>query len=361
MIRFTWLRFRGQAAVACGVLVVVAAILALTGFHMAAVYNTAVAHLPGAGRLRAVLHAFPPTTTNGLGLLDVSSSPSPRSHRGLLGRAAGRPRIRDRHVPPGLDPGRSAAPLAGGQARRRRRGQHGRRRAAQRPRDLVVKAARAGVVAGPVRAHFVRTRPASSPVGYAAFAFTLGVTAGLLIRRTLPAMAVTLVIFGAVQFAVPIYLRPHLLPPVTTTAPLNVASVVAWGVPTRASPAAAPCSSRRCRPSPAPGWSPAGSSPRPACRHRAGHRRVREQHDAAVVPGLRGRPAPAAGGDLSAGSRYWPLQWLETAIYLAAALLLSGVCFLRIRRRRPPEGDARPVQHYPPVAPKRSVFTRSGG
>jgi hypothetical protein len=38
-------------------------------------------------------------------------------------------------------------------------------------------------------------------------------------------------------------------------------------------------------------------------------------------------------------SRYWPLQWLETAIYLAAALLLSGVCFLWIRRGRPPRGD----------------------
>jgi hypothetical protein len=31
-----------------------------------------------------------------------------------------------------------------------------------------------------------------APAGYAAFAFALGVTAGLLIRRTLPAMAVTL-------------------------------------------------------------------------------------------------------------------------------------------------------------------------
>ena len=33
------------------------------------------------------------------------------------------------------------------------------------------------------------------PIGYAAFAFALGVTAGLLIRRTLPAMAATLVAF----------------------------------------------------------------------------------------------------------------------------------------------------------------------
>jgi hypothetical protein len=37
------------------------------------------------------------------------------------------------------------------------------------------------------------------PVAYAAFGFALGVAAGLLFRRTLPAMAVTLVVFAAVQ------------------------------------------------------------------------------------------------------------------------------------------------------------------
>ena len=67
------------------------------------------------------------------------------------------------------------------------------------------------------------------PVGYAAFAFALGVTAGMIIRRTLPAMAVTLVIFAAVQLAVPFWVRPHLIPPVTTTSAVNLGSVVEWG------------------------------------------------------------------------------------------------------------------------------------
>ena len=40
MIRFTWLRFRTQAAIALGALVIIAAMLALTGFHMADVHNT---------------------------------------------------------------------------------------------------------------------------------------------------------------------------------------------------------------------------------------------------------------------------------------------------------------------------------
>jgi hypothetical protein len=32
--------------------------------------------------------------------------------------------------------------------------------------------------------------------------------------------------------------------------------------------------------------------------------------------------------------RYWPLQETETAIYLAAALVLAGFCARRLSRRR---------------------------
>ena len=56
-----------------------------------------------------------------------------------------------------------------------------------------------------------------TPLGYAAFAFTLGVTAGALIRRTVPAMAVTLAIFAAVQIAMPLWIRPNLFPASHTT------------------------------------------------------------------------------------------------------------------------------------------------
>ena len=61
-----------------------------------------------------------------------------------------------------------------------------------------------------------------APLGYAAFAFTLGVTAGVLVRRTLPAMAITLVLFAAVQVLVPVFVRPNIIPPAHLTAPLNV-------------------------------------------------------------------------------------------------------------------------------------------
>jgi len=32
-------------------------------------------------------------------------------------------------------------------------------------------------------------------------------------------------------------------------------------------------------------------------------------------------------------SRYWPLQWYETGLYLAVALILAAFCFWRVRRR----------------------------
>jgi ABC-2 family transporter protein len=62
------------------------------------------------------------------------------------------------------------------------------------------------------------------PGGYAVFAFALGATAGLLIRRTLPAMAVTLGGFIAVRIAVTNWVRPHYMSPVSLTEKLTQAN-----------------------------------------------------------------------------------------------------------------------------------------
>ena len=61
-----------------------------------------------------------------------------------------------------------------------------------------------------------------APLGYAAFAFAAGVTAGVLIRRTLPAMAATLVAFLAARIIVQNWVRPHLATPLKLSqAPLT--------------------------------------------------------------------------------------------------------------------------------------------
>jgi ABC-type transport system involved in multi-copper enzyme maturation permease subunit len=51
------------------------------------------------------------------------------------------------------------------------------------------------------------------PVGYAAFAFALGVAVGLVVRRTLVALAVTLAVVILVQILTPTFVRPHLMAP----------------------------------------------------------------------------------------------------------------------------------------------------
>lgn len=52
---------------------------------------------------------------------------------------------------------------------------------------------------------------------YALFALTVGVLAGLLLRRTVAAMSVTLVVFAATRLAVFEFLRPHFLAPLHRT------------------------------------------------------------------------------------------------------------------------------------------------
>ena len=63
------------------------------------------------------------------------------------------------------------------------------------------------------------------PIGYAAFAFALGVLAGVLIRRVVPAMATTLVGFVAIRLLFDHFVRPKLITPIASilrTQPGNV-------------------------------------------------------------------------------------------------------------------------------------------
>lgn len=66
------------------------------------------------------------------------------------------------------------------------------------------------------------------PVAYSLFAVTLGVLAGTLIRRTLPAMAVTVAGFLAVRMPVEFLLRPHFMTPVTAVEVTDAAPSGAW-------------------------------------------------------------------------------------------------------------------------------------
>jgi hypothetical protein len=167
-----------------------------------------------------------------------------------------------------------------------------------------------------------------APAGYAAFAFALGATAGLLIRHTLPAMAVTLAIFAAVIIAFPHLVRPHLIPPVQTSSALNIASLTSTGSDNNSLmvgasvnvPGAWILSNQILTPA----GQPASTEPPRACGQN-----VPIQACNAYIAGLHLRQAVT----YQPASRYWPLQWYETAIFTALALILAGLSYWSISRR----------------------------
>lgn len=169
-----------------------------------------------------------------------------------------------------------------------------------------------------------------APLGYAAFAFALGVTMGVLIRRSLPAMAVTLAIFAAVQVVMPLAIRPSLFPPAHTTQSLAANFSGQQGVQ--------------------------GSdftlsldrlNNQPGAWIYSSHAVNAAGQPVSVMPAACINPP---GGDSMAcmashgfaiavtyqpTSRYWPVQWTETGIYLALAVILAGFCYWRLGRRLP--------------------------
>ncbi len=184
------------------------------------------------------------------------------------------------------------------------------------------------------------------PIAYAAFAFALGVTVGMLVRRTIAAMAITLVVFVAVQVAMPMLVRPHLIAPTRSTidpTPSNLTMFAfgpdglevsarppdtgAWVLSSHTVDASGQTVTRI----------PTNSSLSPT----SGPCAPPEEPPASEGPGDELAPCLAEVKRLGyrqqvtyqPSSRFWPLQWYETGIYTALALGLAGFCFWRLRHR----------------------------
>lgn len=191
-------------------------------------------------------------------------------------------------------------------------------------------------------------------VGYAAFAFAVGVTAGTLIRRTLPAMATTLVVFVAARLTFAQWIRPNLLAARHLDTPLDPQSMSffssnggpmhlqpnsprmpnAWVYSTRILDHAGHnlpdrVVSRLCptlgvgQPPPPPDASQARIALPAPDGIRAGLQACVTKLSAHYHDVVTYQPA----------SRYWTFQWLETAVFLGVALALAGFCFWWVRRR----------------------------
>jgi ABC-2 family transporter protein len=184
------------------------------------------------------------------------------------------------------------------------------------------------------------------PIGYAAFAFALGVALGLVIRRSVVAIAVTLAAVIAIQILSPLLLRPHLITPlkadvIVTTENMRglqlsgpeqdpvVLRIEAklpgegnWKLSEHTVNAAGqtqktlPSWVAECGPPP-PNAPPGEAQSRPplsACFQRLADEGYRQQ--------ISYQPA----------DRFWGLQWREAGLFFVLALALSGFCFWRIRR-----------------------------
>ena len=181
-----------------------------------------------------------------------------------------------------------------------------------------------------------------APIGYAAFAFALGATAGVLLRRTVPAMAATLAGFAAARLAVEHWARPNLAAPLHES--LSLASTGHFG--TLAVSAATGSFSL----SPPEVRIPNDWVLSTAIVDKSDHVLTSDEllH---ACPGYGQRPNPATIQSVhdaciaklsgtfhtvvayQPGGRFWSFQWAETGIFLAAALVLCGLTYWWLRRR----------------------------
>jgi hypothetical protein len=165
-----------------------------------------------------------------------------------------------------------------------------------------------------------------APIGHAAFAFLLGVTAGVLVRRTLAAMAIAVAVFAVAQVVMTVGVRPHLVTPERVTTPITARNLTFVGnggkvTVTIDRPGAWVTGQHTVdasgRPVPAPSYVTGCLGTSPASRASCA-RLAREGYRQVVTY----QPA----------SRFWTIQRDETVLYLVLALLLGGVCAWRVRR-----------------------------
>jgi ABC-type transport system involved in multi-copper enzyme maturation permease subunit len=184
------------------------------------------------------------------------------------------------------------------------------------------------------------------PIGYAAFAFALGVAVGLVVRRSIVAIAITLAAVIAVEVLSPMLLRPHLMTPVETSVIVTAENMRGlqlsgpeenptvmrveaklpgegnWKLSENTVNASGqvqktlPSYVAECGPPP-PNATPEQAKnrkPLSACFQRLADDGYKQQ--------ISYHPP----------SHFWGLQWREAGLFLALGLMLTGFCFWRIRR-----------------------------
>jgi ABC-type transport system involved in multi-copper enzyme maturation permease subunit len=166
------------------------------------------------------------------------------------------------------------------------------------------------------------------PVGYAVFAMALGIAAGTVARRTLPAIAVVLGGFIGVRLVISQFLRQHYLTAVTHYYSVTSTFKVPGGAWTLAQGAVS-----RAGVTVAQGWGDLYPALPAVCQR--------------LLPSMPTAKSGSPNGVFACmqahgwrgyaiyqpADRFWPFQGIETGIYVLLAAALIAVTFAVVRRR----------------------------
>lgn len=181
------------------------------------------------------------------------------------------------------------------------------------------------------------------PVAETVFAVSLGIALGVVLRRALPAMALTLGLMVFVQIAVPLWVRPHLLPATSQTVVISRhtldeirgnprGGVEQIGVHTahHGDWVLSQQTVRNGRTAALPAWF-SDCIPGPPTAAQVGAVRTQGPDlgdclSRLTSEGYRQHVA------YQPASRFWPLQWMELGFYLVLSGLLTLFTFRWVRR-----------------------------
>jgi hypothetical protein len=149
------------------------------------------------------------------------------------------------------------------------------------------------------------------PVGYTVFAVAVGVFAGTLTRKVLPAMATTLVVFLAARVAVLFLVRPNIREPLAVTVPVSGAH------PTLPNPALGD-------------WILSSGV------YNADGSLRSNDSTSFCIPDPSGAPCADGGAYnrwlLHPDDRFWLFQWVEAGLFAALAAVLLYAALVRVQR-----------------------------
>ena len=319
----TWQQYRYQVAFAAALLAVLAVVLLITGLHAAAVWDSALTHC-ASDHSCALAGSNLSLGSPIIATLVLATAAVPT----LPGLLWGAPTVATE-----LETGTNQ--FAWTQSITRRRWL-----AVRAGWLLLATAVLAGAVSvivtwwsGPYNAltagafqvnHFDVTGVV--PVGYALFAMALGFCAGTLLRRTLPALAVTLAGFAGVRVLIALWLRLRYVTPVTAYYKLTAPFVPTGSYLEVGQGALGPNGKPIALNYAVPNYN---GVPLPTACIRAMQNNPNPQ---AVVPCL---AAHGYQGSMTyqPASRFWVFQGIETGIFLVLAAVLIGATFWVLRRR----------------------------